>query len=666
MEAAAGAGYTNVHIDGDGVRRRIFLTRKVGDYWYLQLAFAPLMAEMGNPAIELFPRKLVVKASGGDITIPLDAEGAMLIDWPKTNYKDSYVHESFAKLAMLDENVTDIRNYLANLETISPDIFPAIPGEASAILALFDEADAHLREALDSASDESYSLYTARRDEALGRVREGIPNFKGYAATQSKAFIEVFADDEETVAGINDETDYATTNIDYMQTALSAYDKLDSDMKKVLAGKTVIIGRTDTGTTDIGVNPFDSRYINVGTHAAVLDTVISRSFITPLDKLWSMLACLILVPLLLLALTPLKPAPRVTLGILAAVLVVGVSFGMFALYRIYWRPLGPALAILAAVVVREAVAFNISEKEKQFIRNTFSTYLSGDVVQEILQQGSPPSLGGEEKNMSAIFTDIRGFSTVSEALSNQYGPQEGAKALVRLLNRYLSAMSDVVLERKGVIDKYEGDAIIAFFGAPQDLSDHALRACTSAIHMKRIEDGLNKAFAEEELSPSPLYTRIGINTGSMVVGNMGTQRKMDYTSMGNAVNLAARLEGVNKQYGTWILATGETVSEAGDSLLCRRLDRVRVVGINEPVRLHNVMEIRAEAPAEMVELRDLFEDALNLFEEREWEKARAAFARALKLNSDDEPSKIYYKRSTQYLKEPPPDKWEGVYNLNQK
>ncbi|GHV45887.1 hypothetical protein AGMMS49546_32840 [Spirochaetia bacterium] len=191
--------------------------------------------------------------------------------------------------------------------------------------------------------------------------------------------------------------------------------------------------------------------------------------------------------------------------------------------------------MVLSVIIRELNAFINSEQEKQFIRSAFSTYVSTDVVDEIIADPSRLQLGGVKRHMSAIFTDIQGFSTISERLD----PED----LVNLLNRYLTAMSDVVLAEKGTIDKYEGDAIIAFFGAPLDLPDHALRSCVSAITMKRIEKELNRVIVEEKLSPAPLLTRIGINSGSMVAGNMGTKNKMNYTIMGNTVNLAARIFG---------------------------------------------------------------------------------------------------------------------------
>jgi len=292
------------------------------------------------------------------------------------------------------------------------------------------------------------------------------------------------------------------------------------------------------------------------------------------------------------------------------------------------------------------------------LNKAFSTYLSEDVVKEIIEDPAKLQLGGVKRHMTAMFTDIKDFSKIAEALS----PEK----LVEMLNHYLSAMSNVILDQKGTIDKYEGDAILAFFGAPQHLPDHALRTCTAAIFMKRLEKEVNKVLAEKELCPLPVFTRIGINTGEMLVGNMGTQKKMNYTVIGNAVNLAARLEGVNKQYGTRIIASESTINETGGKILSRRLGWIRVVGISEPVRINEVLELSLYAEPSLRKLVELFHDALNIFEMLEWESAESAFNMVLKYFPHDNPSKLYLKYCKHFIQNPPPNDWDGVFNIKEK
>jgi class 3 adenylate cyclase len=238
--------------------------------------------------------------------------------------------------------------------------------------------------------------------------------------------------------------------------------------------------------------------------------------------------------------------------------------------------------------------------------------------------------------------------------------------LVDLLNYYLSTMSDIILEQKGTIDKYQGDAIVSFFGAPLELEDHAIRACTAGIIMRRMETDINKYIMEKGISPSPLLTRIGLNTGEMVVGNMGTQKKMNYTIISNAVNLASRLEGVNKQYGTWILASDSTIKETKGKLLTRRLDRVKVVGINEATLIHEILELKSDATDALFELVYLFHKALDIYENRRWKDAENAFEQVLKLYPNDGPSKLFAERCRQYHEYPPAVDWDGSVNITEK
>jgi len=226
-------------------------------------------------------------------------------------------------------------------------------------------------------------------------------------------------------------------------------------------------------------------------------------------------------------------------------------------------------------------------------------------------------------------------------------------------------MSDLILAEKGTIDKYEGDAIIAFFGAPMDLPDHALRACVSAITMKRIERSINKKILEENLSSLPLLTRIGINTGSMVAGNMGTGNKMNYTIMGNAVNVAARLEGVNKQYKTWIIAAEDTIKETGNRILSRKLDMIRVIGLHEPLRIYELINTAENATSEEKKLVEIFHSALDCYDKRDWKTASEGFRESQSIDKTG-PSAIFLERSLDFMKTPPPDDWDGVHNLTEK
>ncbi|MDR2595869.1 MAG: adenylate/guanylate cyclase domain-containing protein [Treponema sp.] len=668
-KAAKGAGFTNVEIDNDGVRRRVYLTQNIFDHWYLQLSFAPLIDYLGRPEIELTKRKLTIKQAQfpgnikKDIVIPLDSKGRMMLDWPSEDYEHSYSHISFADFSLLDEIETELEYYTRSLNAADLMLFaqfdPSIsrvPIILSGIEESFDEAYRAKNYALETNDDAGFDDYIGHRIAIFSMLHELVSldldkKVNDLAASLSNDY-------PESAVYIEEEADYIAQLYDAIKVDFKRRNELSASNDKMLRNKFIIMGRTDTGTTDYGANPFHGKYINVGTHAVVLDTILSESFIIPLGYWWRVVILFLFVPFFFIASAGFSPVLRAVSGFAVTLIIFIGAVLLFRAAGIYWGPLGAVFAMISAIITREIIAYAGSEREKQFIRTAFSTYVSHDVVKEIISDPSRLQLGGTNRHMTAIFTDVKGFSTISEQLD----PEE----LVSLLNRYLSAMSDIVLSEKGTIDKYEGDAIIAFFGAPLDLADHAMRACVSAIKMKKAEEELNKVIMEQKLSPSLLLTRIGINTGNMVAGNMGTANKMNYTIMGNAVNLAARLEGVNKQYGTWILASEDTIKETGQQLLSRKLDRVRVVGINEPVRLHELIELYELAESSQKKLVSIFHDALDHFEKRDWKSAADGFKETLSIKNDDHPSHMYLERCEQFAVKQPDDKWDGVYNLTSK
>jgi class 3 adenylate cyclase len=280
------------------------------------------------------------------------------------------------------------------------------------------------------------------------------------------------------------------------------------------------------------------------------------------------------------------------------------------------------------------------------LKKAFDTYLSEEVVQRVIADPSLLHLGGSRQNMTVIFTDIQKSTSIAEKLK----PEN----LVSLLNRYLTGMSDILMEQGGIIDKYVGDAIVGFFGAPSVQPDHASRACASAILMKRRERKMNQAFLREGITPLPLRSRIGINSGDMVVGNMGSERRLCYTVMGNEVNIAARLETINKQFGSWIAISESTRSAIGEDFLCRRLGRVALAGISAPVTVYELLDFAGDAGGDTLRQVDMFHRALELFEKRDWTGAGAEFLNILARNSGDAVSRIFAGRCALFRHNPPP------------
>jgi len=662
LEGGAGAGFVNVIVDTDGVRRRIELVREYDGHYFAQLAFAPLLDWLGRPEVRLEPGRVVLSEARhpdgrtGDIRIPLGDDRLFLINWPKKSFIDSFRHMTYYELVLhrrLEQEVVH------NLRIMDEAGYLSYFRGGYQLLDAHRYADGILEEVLLGADPASMEEYVQTREVFF---RDVLAFLEGTAEGEILSQLEAILASEEVSEG--DKALYREIQAEVPGVFASTRGQakrlaeLRAGLRDKLDGAFCIIGWTATSTTDIGVNPFEEEYVNVGTHAAIANTILAGRFLDELPWWYAPILAVVIALLGTWAVRRLDPLPSILVALGFVVVLLAAGAGFFLLTGWYLNLLTPVLTVLVTFLVLIVVKFLLLEKEKTYIRNAFSHYLSNDVINELISDPDKLALGGQKKYITAMFTDVRGFSTVSEQLD----PTD----LVKLLNAYLTEMSNIILDLKGTIDKYEGDAIIAFFGAPVDFQDHAARACLSAVRMKKVERYLNEHFLGEKLSPAPLYTRIGINTGEMVVGNMGTAQKMDYTIMGNSVNLAARLEGVNKQYGTWILASETTHNEAGDQFLTRQMDRVRVVGINQAVRLYELIDEKSAADAATVEAVEMFHQGQAMFEAKRWDEAVGFFQKVQQLLPGDGPSEVFIRRCQEFKKKAPPESWDGVFNLTVK
>ena len=351
-----------------------------------------------------------------------------------------------------------------------------------------------------------------------------------------------------------------------------------------------------------------------------------------------------------------NPVPRnaISLGTIFVFILLTTYLYVYQGYVISMSYLVLA-AVFSMIVVN--VRFYISEMgQKTMIRDMFGQYLSPKVVQDLVEDPSKVQLGGEEREMTAYFSDIAGFSTISEHLT----PSE----LVQLLNDYLTEMCNIIIGYEGTVDKFEGDAIMAFWGAPNVQAEHAQLACFSAIDMNKRLVELRQKW---ETEGSPLINvRMGLNSGPMVVGNMGSVQKLNYTIMGDAVNLASRLEGANKAFGTQMMISETTYQSCASLIDVRELDTIRVVGKSEPVTVYELLERKGETAGTTADLVDAFEKALTLYKRADFIAAKAAFEKCLGIIGGDGPSTTYMKRCQTYIDQPPESGWDGVFALTEK
>jgi adenylate cyclase len=343
---------------------------------------------------------------------------------------------------------------------------------------------------------------------------------------------------------------------------------------------------------------------------------------------------------------------------------------MFGSSHLWIEIARPLLTILLTFTAVMAYRYITEEKDRKFLQSTFKQYLSPELIDMMYTSKQQPVLGGEEGVRSAFFTDIQGFSTFSEKLGSP-------TRLVELLNEYLTVMTDILLKHYGTLDKYEGDAIIAFFGAPMPMEDHAHQACLTALDMQESLGALRKKWRSEgDKWPDIVHQmrmRIGINTGCITTGNMGSTIRKNYTMMGDAVNLAARLESAAKQYGVYTMISNFTCDLIKNDFEVRQVDKITVVGKSEPVVVYELMALKNGLSPEIVKMRDSYNEGLRCFYAQEWDKAIKILQETHLQEpfrdiapKEMTPSKKIIQYCEIYKSNPPGAGWDGVISLTSK
>lgn len=424
-----------------------------------------------------------------------------------------------------------------------------------------------------------------------------------------------------------------------------------------LKDKILVFGATATAIYDLRVTPFDENFPGAETHVNIVDNLLRNDFlfVSPEEELQ--------MPLFLLALGLVLTLLLTKLGAVSGILITaGLMITVIVVDQLYFFQQGLVISIMFPVFLIGGLYVTLTfykylteERGKKELKQTFQKYVSPAVVDEILSDPENIELGGKKVNMTVFFSDVRGFTTISEKLD--------PRALSDLLNFYLTPMTELVFKNKGTLDKYMGDAVMAFFGAPIAYKDHAKHGCRCALQSL---EKLSELQIELEKRNLPLIDiGIGLNTGEMSVGNMGSETVRSYTVMGDAVNLGSRLEGINKQYGTRIIISEFTYADVKDEFICREIDLVRVKGKIEPVKIYELVAEK-RVPKEKADMLKKFEQGYDLYHQKEFQKGIEVFNEALSLEPDDACSKLYIKRCEEFIATPPPDDWDGVFVMTSK
>ncbi len=420
-------------------------------------------------------------------------------------------------------------------------------------------------------------------------------------------------------------------------------------------GKIVLIGATASNLHDDAIVPISNQVMpGVEINANIVQSILTRDYLNYQDDISAV--ALIFVFALLTGIFLYRFKIHI-----ASVLIAFIAFA-YIILSIYSFDSGLILNILfplltiATVYIPLVVLYYLTEeKSRKWITSVFGKYVSPVVIDNLLQNPEMIKLGGEKRTITTLFSDIRGFTPISEKLS----PEE----LVHLLNDYLTEMTNIIQKDEGLVDKYMGDAIMEFWGAPLNQPNHHEKACISSLDMLAKLQELQIKWKKEGIPSFDIG--IGLNSGDAIVGNMGSSHRFDYTAIGDSVNLASRLEGLNKIYGTNILLSEHTFKSVKKSFCTRKLDAVRVKGKRKPILIYELLAREEEVDTKTAEFIHHFEEGLDLYFKKKWENAIDSFQKANNLKSDSA-SKLFIKRCKTFLSDPPPEDWDGVWEMKTK
>jgi adenylate cyclase len=421
--------------------------------------------------------------------------------------------------------------------------------------------------------------------------------------------------------------------------------------------KIVFVATTAAGTYDLRVTPLSPFAPGVLIHMSALDNILRHRHLQPASR-WIFAASTLVLTMATAWAFMLIQSQWVKAAAIGglAIAYYGLAVHAFTSHGLWIDLAIPEGALAVSFAAAATVEYLTEGKQRRQLRTVFDKYMAAEVVDEIMRNPEAIRLGGEKKELTVLFSDVAGFTSISE--------QMDPETLVELLNKYLSAMTGIILRHRGNVNKYLGDGIMAIFGAPRGDPNHASLACFAALDS---QSELAKRREQWKAEGQPdISARIGINSGWLVVGNMGSHARMEYTVMGDAVNLASRLEGANKFYDTLILLGPRTYELAAQDIEAREVDLMRVKGKKEPVVVFELLGRKGHLPAEQHRVIKTYLEGLAAYKRRDFKTAAAQFEAALALDPRDGPSRVYLGRAKEYLVAPPPENWDGVYELKSK
>ncbi len=623
--------FSNFMSDGDGVSRHVPLVWSVDGRFLrhpgLTLAMQLRGADPASLRAVPGPALEFTDASSRHWTIPVDDRGQILINW----CGDWNAVPRFSISGVIDTLRLE-KAFLESLEKLDRDLL--LPELQS--LSLSVRTTEALRE-------------TVLEDSILKGAESGLENLR-------RAADRVF-DPSDPDAVRKQQKRLQAFAATWLRLAKARYihgerTKRRAELASYARDKFCFVGSSATALTDFLVTPYQTGLPGVGIHVNALDTIVQERYLHKLDSASELALIVFLVVLsgILFAQSSLQLAGILGIALLGADWVV--SAALLATHGLWVPVVGPWIAITVNCALLLALRYFTEVRQKHEVEKMFGYYLSPEVIEQLRDDPSKLRRGGEEVEITALFTDLAGFSTVAE----QMKPAQ----VVDMINDYLGECTDVLVAHHGTLERYEGDAIRAMFGAPIHHPDHAVRACLAGLEMQHVVARLRDRYHETHRPEFKM--RLGLNSGQAIVGNIGARNRFNFTMQGDSVNLASRLEGANKVYGTGMILGEKTYAAAKDAIEARELDFVRVAGRASTLHIYELLGKKGEVAAEVLEKAALFDRALGLYRTRRWEEAAELF---LKLRPDPV-CDVYLARCSQFAAAPPPASWDCVFDVPKK
>ncbi|MBT6484759.1 MAG: CHASE2 domain-containing protein [Planctomycetaceae bacterium] len=659
--ANAKLGFADFDADGDGTFRRMQLLARWGDRGLTHQSLTVLAMHLGTEPTDLRVMNGSIRI-GTDQILPVDSGGRLVINWPMNGKLDPETgrrdwEDRIPQLSVAD--LIDLADYDANLQRMRYNLrinIIQLDNDDQIDLGFSEQekCDALLNEIIENYITEDFS--DAKKAEKLFD-NQRIPlvlKHEGVQALLSRARNATPAD-----VAANDQSLIAAMNILKLQKAIpQAEVERDQALRSLLKrvkGKLCLVGDTTTAGTDLKRTPVGPNIPGISINFAAINTMLTGRYLSAPGLLSAAILTIVLAGGFswFFNRTPAKWSfAAMSVGLLI------IFYGHFlALAQVdtLASPVLPMSGVFACFLVITTRRWWNDVREKQKVREVFQYYLHPAMVDKLISQPELVRLGGEDADLSILFADIRGFSGIAEKLT--------AEQLQKYLNGFFTPMSRIAQDHGGTIDKYIGDEMMVFYGAPLEMEDHATQATLTALKMiDRLAD-LQKEWSEQGLPE--IHIGIGINTDVVRVGNFGSDDKFDYTVIGDGVNLASRLQGTTKQYGVQLIVGEKTWKRLGNRIAGREIDRIQVQGKLEPTRIFNPVGV---PPLDETEQQFLnhFNAGIAAFQDRKWHDALTLFQKTLAIDNDDVPSQLYIERCERFMATPPPADWSGVTTMTVK